>query len=114
MLCVPCVYQYLLQYEYGVVRTESSTTDPPPNYWKRYVNDTHIIPEQGISTWLHRHTSTVLMKNIKWTSEGEEITVLQEDTARSLLESSSKNPTLIGVSTLKVTTHQNKRKFLDP
>ena len=97
MLCVPCVYHYLLHYEYGVVRTESSTTDPPLNYWKRYVNDTHTIPEQGISTRLHRHTSTVLMKKIMWTSEGEEITVLQEDTARSLLESSSKNPTLTGV-----------------
>ena len=58
------------------------------------MNDMHTISEEGISTGLHRHTSTVLMKKNKWTSEEEEITVLQEDTARSILESSAKNPTL--------------------
>ena len=115
LIYAPCVSHYL-QYRYGVARTESSTAtaDPPPNEWKRYVNKTHTIPEEGTLTGLQTHIDSI-DKCIKWTTEGEVettvekngiekkkktldfldtvyVTVLQEVTARSTLESSAKKP----------------------
>ena len=116
LIYAPCV-SHCLQYLYGVARTESSTAtaDPPSNEWKRYVNKTHTIPEEGTLTGLQTHIDSI-DKCIKWTTEGEVettvekngiekkkkktldfldtvyVTVLQEVTARSTLESSAKKP----------------------
>ena len=77
------------------------------------MNKTHTIPEEGTLTGLQTHIDNISDKSIKWTAEGEvettvekngiekkkktldfldTVTVLQEVTARSTLESSAKKP----------------------
>ena len=79
------------------------------------MNETHTIAEEGTLTGLQTHIDSIY-RGIKWTTEGEvettvekngtekkkktldfldAVTVLQEVTARSTLDSSAKKPTLI-------------------
>lgn len=62
-------------------RRESSTAtaDPPPNEWKRYVNKTHTIPEEGTLTGLQTHIDSIIDKSIKWTAEGEVETTVEKN-----------------------------------
>lgn len=79
LIYAPCV-SHCLQYLYGVARTESSTAtaDPPSNEWKRYVNKTHAIPEEGTLTGLQTHIDSI-DKCIKWTTEGEVETTVEKN-----------------------------------
>lgn len=92
LIYAPCV-SHCLQYLYGVARTESSTAtaDPPSNEWKRYVNKTHTIPEEGTLTGLQTHIDSI-DKCIKWTTEGEVETTVEKNG----IEKKKKNTRLSG------------------